>query len=150
MGEEYRENSEKKDIRLFRTWNEENNFFSSWTPCETFAPYDVDAIDKKGRKCKIELKYRDMPSNQYDSYFIEADKLADGLLFATIEGLIPLYVNFFDDNNVAIWRLDKLKEYPKKRKIHRANKGYNVNDAMPCYRLPIASAYMSTFGGINV
>lgn len=147
MGAEYRENSEKKDIRLFRWWNNEHRQFTDWTPCETFAPYDIDATSKQGNRVKIELKYRNAPSTKYSTWFIEADKLADGLLFATIDGYIPLYLNFFEDGKVAIWRLDKLKKYPKKHKIHRKNEGYNVDDEMPGYKLPIDEAYMSTLRG---
>lgn len=144
MGAEYRAQAENKCIRLFRWWNNEQQWFSTWTPCETFAPYDVDATTKQGNCVKIELKARDVPSTQFEDYFIEADKLADGLLYASIDGCIPLYINFFTDGKVATWRLDELKNRPQKRKLHRANKGYDVNDEMPCYCLPLSEAYMST------
>lgn len=98
---------EHKDVKKFSKWNEEQGYFNTWTPNLKGSDVDIEAVDGKGRKYHIELKSRWMPSNRYTTYMIEGDKLADLLIATKNNDTIPLYINFFDDNAVAVWNLKK-------------------------------------------
>lgn len=141
---DYCDASERRCIEHFEKWADSHHYFSEWTACEKYCGHDVDATDVKGRKCAIELKYRALDIEEYDNYFIEADKLADGLLASRGGACIPLYVNFFRDGNVAVWNLSDPKVVPVKDKKRRRNKGTGVMDENVVYRLPVASARVST------
>lgn len=144
MDAEYCAKSENRCIELFSEFNSHHNYYSTWTPTTPCSPYDVTATTAKGTECKIELKRRDMNSTQYSEYFIEADKLADGLMYA-LEGYKPLYINFFNDGKVLTWDLTNLKMKPNKNKRRRKNIGSGMNDCIPVYSLSVKDAHVSTF-----
>lgn len=135
--------SESRDTELFARLNDLHGWFTEWQRTPKFGEYDVTAVDTKGRQCVIELKYRDLPSDAYDSYIIESDKLTDGLLYH-LRGIKPLYVNFFNDGKVLIWDLSNPDNKPVKKKGKRDNPGHARKDGSCYYVLPVRAARVST------
>lgn len=109
--------------RMFSTLNKLNKDEDNhMTNC------DIDASGtSKDRKFAIEIKNRNVSIDQYDTIFIEDYKMADLLLYYMVHGLEPLYINFFNDGNVAIWNLKNLKEKPQERVMSIRSGGYNAN-----------------------
>lgn len=145
MDERWTSVNEERDYGMFERLAHKTGWFSSWTRTPRYSSFDVDATGKNGKKVSVELKYRLMPHDEYDAYFIESDKLADGLLGYLIEGRIPLYINFFNDGKALIWNLAELKKTPIKDKRRRENYGTGMMDATPFYLLYTSEARVSTF-----
>lgn len=135
--------SETRDTELFARLNEQRGWFTEWQRTPRYGEYDVTAVDTKGRQCVIELKYRDLPSDAYDSYIIESDKLTDGLLYH-LRGIKPLYINFFNDGKVLVWDLSNPDNKPVKQKGRRENPGHGRQDSSCYYLLPAQTARVST------
>lgn len=89
---------------------------------------DASGYTFDGRYLNIELKDRDMnllddfrlsgetngKSYYAEDLFIESHKIADMLLDYTVEGKVPLYINFINDNTIILYNLATLKHRPKK------------------------------------
>lgn len=89
---------------------------------------DASGITVDGRCLNIELKDRDLnlledftlsgntngKTYHVDSIFIESHKIADMLLDYVVEGKVPIYINFINDDTVILFNLSKLKHRPKK------------------------------------
>ena len=101
--------------------------------------YNGVAIDN--RNTIIELKTRNMSVDEYDSYFIESDKLADCFLYAAFYNATPLYINFFEDGKVLIWNLNELETMPTKERLRRKNPGFNTMEVNTLYKLAKSDAY---------
>lgn len=110
MNETYFNDMERTDDRYLYIFNEKMHFFimpkgekRETKPCTTI---DRQLIDKKGRKCAVELKMRYCDINTYDGIFC-TQKQWEALEAEYKEnGKIPLYINFFQDyKNVLIYDL---------------------------------------------
>ena len=111
MNSNYFKSNEDNDFEMLVKFNEETKYFDKIVRSEDKNVIDATAL--KGDKCfNIELKMRSMNINQFDSIFIEPNKVAKLMLEYHINGIIPLYINFFQNQNtVAIWNLSKINSY---------------------------------------
>ena len=138
---DFKEN-EANDWKLFENFNEITGLFSHIKRAEEKFHTDGTGYttNKFGetRYFNIELKYRNLnlldngkisgatEKGEFieDTIFIESHKAAD-MLFDTINGLEPLYINFLSDGNVLIFNLQRLTERPKKTgTMNIKSKGY--------------------------
>lgn len=122
LSDSHCDKGESLDVMKFEQLTLKHGYFLSWKPNTKGANLDVEAVDKSNRKCVIELKTRFVNHDKYADYMIEADKLADLLLETKNNDTIPLYVNFFKDDKVAIWNLKKDLTISKKKQ-RRENTG---------------------------
>lgn len=77
-------------------------------------PMGVDAYATAStRTFDIELKYRNIKHNQYNTILIESDKYANALNNFIFDQKEQLYINFFEDGYMMIFNLLKLKHKPK-------------------------------------
>ena len=147
----YAMNCESRDWALMTDFTNNSNFFTSCWQEDEYSTIDGHAV-RKGYPTKnynVELKYRDMPHDKYDSYFLECDKYAE-LRRWSDNGYTPLYINFFSDGYTAIWNVDPCKGgidvgEPVKR---RSTDNYTSMQEKTCkYQLPISEAviYNSTY-----
>ena len=138
---DFKEN-EANDWKLFENFNEITGLFTHIKRAEEKFHTDGTGYttNKFGetRYFNIELKYRNLnlldngkisgatEKGEFieDTIFIESHKAAD-MLFDTINGLEPLYINFLSDGNVLIFNLQRLTERPKKTgTMNIKSKGY--------------------------
>lgn len=111
MNSNYFKSNEDNDFEMLVKFNEETKYFDEIVRSED--KNVIDAMALKGDKCfNIELKMRYMDINKFNSIYIEPNKVAKLLLEYQINGIIPLYINFFQNQNtVAIWNLSKITSY---------------------------------------
>lgn len=124
MNNNYFKTNEDNDFEMLVKFNEETNFFDKIERCDEKNVIDAIAW-KNGKQFNIELKMRYMDINKFDGIFIEPNKVAKLLLEYQINGTIPLYINFFQNQNtVAIWNLSKIKKYGYNPSVQINDKGY--------------------------
>lgn len=127
MNSNYFKSNEDNDFEMLVKFNEETKYFDKIERCEEKNVIDAIAW-KNGKKFNIELKMRYMDINKFDGIFIEPNKVAKLLLEYQINGTIPLYINFFQNQNtVAIWNLSKLTKYGYNPSVQINDKGYERN-----------------------
>lgn len=147
----YAASCETRDWQKMKEFVEGADFFTSCWQEEQYATIDGHAV-RKGNPTKnynVELKYRDMNHDMYDTYFLECDKYAE-LRRWSDNGYTPLYINFFNDGYTAIWNVDPTKGgidvgEPVKR---RSKDNYtSMQEKTAKYELPIGKAviYDSTY-----
>lgn len=139
--------NEAKDTELFGAWNGRTGWFTDWEHTPRYDGYDIMATGASGQRYAIELKRRNYSIDEYGEWMVESDKIADGLMMYTVDGVKPLYVNFFADGKVAVWSLAELPSSPRKEKRRRYNPGTGSNDVTCVYYLPIESARVSALDG---
>lgn len=124
MNQNYFQMNENNDFEMLIKFNEETKYFDRIERCEE--KNVIDAIAWKGdKRFNIELKMRYMDINKFNSIFIEPNKVAVLLLDYQINGIIPLYINFFQNSNtVAIWNLSKITSYGYNPSVQINDKGY--------------------------
>lgn len=127
-----------KGIENFSRFFTRNKLVGYTGATEILDHYDAWMTTAKG-KYIVEIKTRDVPHDVYDTLFIECDKYAEGLCYHIQDGLIPLYISFFNDGwCLAINLLDCM--FPNKTmKKNARNKGYEgeVTESNVVYELPI-------------
>lgn len=142
MDKNYFEANETNDWDLLQAFNEKTHLFDELKQTEVKAATDGTGytITKLGetKYWNIELKYRnlnllsdgrisgatDKGTFIDDTIFIEGHKAAD-MFFDSINGLIPLYINFLSDGTTVIFNLNNLKKRPKKTgTMNIKSKGY--------------------------
>lgn len=111
MNSNYFKSNEDNDFEMLVKFNEETKYFDRIERCEDKNVIDAKAL-KGDKQFNIELKMRYMDINKFNSIYIEPNKVAKLLLEYQINGTIPLYINFFQNQNtVAIWNLSKITSY---------------------------------------
>lgn len=105
----YHEDSEELDDYLFQDFVEHSKIFEYVKRNRQYSDIDYVGVDKKGRKCSIELKQRPFQSEKYDTTFIEPEKMWKLINKYEQYGMQPLYINFFIDK-VLIFDLKKYKQ----------------------------------------
>ena len=112
------------------------------TPVGTF--YDVSGYTNDGTLVEIELKGRnisldDLNNNPVysEGIIVEAEKISDMLFDSNIEGTIPLYINFLNDNHIVVFNFKRFKKRPQRKKIRIKNQGEGVNEKVTRYYLPL-------------
>ena len=112
------------------------------TPVGTF--YDVSGYTKDGTMVEIELKGRNISLNDLNNnpvysegIIVEAEKISDMLFDSNIEGTIPLYINFLNDNHIVVFNFKRFKKRPQRKKIRIKNQGEGVNEKVTRYYLPL-------------
>lgn len=137
MDKNYFDTNESNDMKLLYDFNLHTNLFSGLNPSEYshFSDATAYTISRLGeeRKFNIEIKKRNavlLKSGKVsgatfvdDNIIIESHKACD-LLFDTINGYEPLYINFLDNNVVVIYNLNKLSIRPKSMKKFIKSNGY--------------------------
>ena len=118
MNQEYFNESEDKCSRLFEQFTSNTNVFSQSERMPPKTPFDYSGVTIDGRRCSIELKYRDLTLYQGmihgrkfydDTLIIETHKYASLMLAYQCSGLTPLYINILEDGHVLIYNLLNLK-----------------------------------------
>lgn len=143
MNKDFFKENELNDWNLLIDFNERVNLFDELTSAETKHHTDGTGytITKLGttKYWNIELKRRNLiltddgkisgssTNGEFidNTIFIESHKVAD-MLLDSIEGLIPLYINFLADGSTVIYNLSNLKKRPVKTgTMNIRSKGYN-------------------------
>lgn len=142
MDKRFFEENEENDWKKLEEFNNKTHLFDHIEPTQEKHHTDASGytVNKFGEKryFSIELKNRnlnllddgrisgstDKGSFFDDTIFIESHKIAD-MLLDCIDGLEPLYINFFSDGKVVIHNLRKLTKRPKKsNNLNIRSKGY--------------------------
>lgn len=133
--------TEDEDAFKFEKLAYQTGWWKNIKRAEYAADYDYEGTLIDNRHTIIELKTREMNADKYEEYFIEADKLADCYIHATMSNSTPLYINFFNDGQTLIWNLQQLDTPPVKEKVRRANKGFDTMEVNNVYKLAASDAY---------
>lgn len=129
----YFDTQETRDERILKSFNEKTQMFTQITYHKKGSEIDVEAIDKKGRKCHIEIKertdkYKDFElfKTKFDNIYLETGKL--NALRKIMQSGYPLneqelFINIFDDGDtIVIHNLNEPQEMiwmPNKRIYNR-------------------------------
>lgn len=158
MDKPYTNSCEKIDWQLINNFNDHTGFFTELHRKQIHEGtyLDVYALRVKNnitKRYNVELKSRDMPHDQYTSYFLECDKYAE-LRRTSDDGSIPLYINFFTDGYTAIWNVDPAKggiNVNSPKKTRSVDESTGLQEKTCKYYLPIAKAviYNSTYTRIQ-
>lgn len=130
----YFETNEENDWKLLNQFNEKTHLFKSLGKCKEKHHADASGYTADGRTVMIELKKRNVvltkggkfsgSTFKDDNLFIESHKFCD-LWCDTFDNYIPLYINFLENEVVAIYILSKLATKPiTQKKVIKSN-GYN-------------------------
>lgn len=148
---EYTATCESRDWQLLNEFTTNTNFFTNVYKCKEYNSIDAYAIREgdSNKHYNVELKYRDMPHDKYDSYYLECDKYAE-LRRLSDNGRTPLYINFFNDGFTAIWNVDPTKggfDVGKPTKLRSKDKYTSMQEKTAKYQLPLDKAviYNSTY-----
>lgn len=125
---------EIEDFKKLIELNSSLQWFKRLERNELMDKVDVKAIDIKGRNINIELKSRTCNIDTYSEIFIEESKYDELMKRYKEDGCIPLYINFFNDDKVAIWDLRKTKHL-RKDYIRIFNKGSEKMEDVTRYML---------------
>lgn len=113
MNEKYAVTSEIEDFEKLKDFNKLLNLRElGKRPLKDTT--DASGFTQDGQEVNIELKSRNIGINAFKTIYIESHKVADMLLDYHIDGKIPLYINFLNDDYVVIFNLAKLKHRPEK------------------------------------
>ena len=137
MNKKYFVEKEEENWQLLCRFNEETHVFNEIGRMPEYYHSDATAatINKLGeeRKFSIELKTRNVTLTQSGKFlgdkfnentlYIESHKIAD-LLLDEIIGYEGLYVNFLNNNVVAIFNVSKLTVRPTIEKKRIPSRGY--------------------------
>lgn len=118
--------------------------------------YDASGYTSTGDYVAIEIKKRNqtysngllsgLTSNNTtytaDTIYIEAHKIASMLLDAKINGSVPLYVNFLNDDTVIVFNLLKLNKMPNRVSKKIYSKGYQRQENDSRFELPLTEAFI--------
>lgn len=135
----YHEDAERLDDELFQEFVEGTNLFASIKRNRQYSDIDYIGTDLKGRKCSIELKYRNCTIEQYKHIYIECSKFWKLLEKYLQFDCQPLYLNFMK-NGVILFDLKQWEKEPQQLELRRIkinNKGYHENQDTYRYLLPI-------------
>lgn len=147
MKDEFFIESEKNDYKYFEDFCNDTKFFEDVKKNEKYSMVDAKGI-RNGRDCNIELKMRMMDMNKYDTIFIECNKVSYLMLDYVSKGIIPYYVNFFQDkNHLAIWNLLKLNDFGYINNVKIRNIGYEKTVGEPRHLLYLRDAKIFVLDG---
>ena len=148
---DYATECEQRDWKLMNDFTDNADFFTKCYQLKQYNSIDAYALREgdSNKHYNVELKYRDMPHDKYDSYFLECDKYAE-LRRMSDNNRIPLYINFVSDGFTAIWNVDPNKggfdvgEPVKRRSKDRYT---SMQEKTAKYQLPLDKAviYNSTY-----
>ena len=147
----YHEENEELDDELFQQFVNDTKIFTDYKRNEKYSSIDYSATDIKGRRCLVELKRRNFPHTKYETILCECEKF--WTMFNRYEqfGLIPLYLNFFNNDTLLIFDLRKINNPDKDLiyiKITIMNHGYEEKQTVWRVELPtdIATLYKKIDG----
>ena len=147
----YHEDNEELDDELFQQFVNDTHIFTDYKRNEKYSSIDYSATDIKGRRCAVELKRRNFPHTKYETILCECEKF--WTMFNRYEqfGLIPLYINFFNNDTLLIFDLRKINNPDKDLiyiKITIMNHGYEEKQTVWRIKLPtdIATLYTQIDG----
>ena len=139
---QYVQKQEKKCSRLLKRFNEKMEWFKDLHPNEENSIIDFYGIDKKGRKCHIELKERKANIDSYETILLDATKVYGwakiGMSGAT-NNEQRLYFNFMNDG-IVIFDMNNQSEmmfYPNHKQWNPAKNEYEHRDKLG---LPLKNA----------
>lgn len=139
---EYVNKQEKICSNLLKQFNNELGWFNKMKQNEEKSIIDYTCIDKKGRKCHVELKKRNANIDTYDTILLDATKLYQwtkiGESGATLNEQ-RLYFNFMDDGVIIfdINNLSAMTFYPSHKQWNPTKNAYEHRDKIG---LPIKNA----------
>lgn len=97
----YFEINERNDHKYLTIINTHLNLFQQIPEYQTtYSIIDYQLIDRKGRKCNVELKKRGKRTLIFPEIFLEKKKWDKFKEDYEKENLIPIFINFFDDEKM--------------------------------------------------
>lgn len=129
---DYFRESEKKCIDKLIDFNEGTGFFKALEQTgstkDKTVEGDASGYTADGRMVLVEMKNRNINLYDYETVYINAKKVAKMMLEHAINKTVPLFVAFFKNGDVAIWRLDKLTKYKYYPCVKSFSKGYGRDE----------------------
>lgn len=127
---------------LLITFNNSQHWFKTMKPNIEKSIIDYTCIDRKGRKCHVELKQRFANIDTYDTILLDATKLFEWTKIGTsgaTNNEQRLYFNFMNDGIIIfdINNQSEMKFYPNKKIWNPAQDKYEYRDKIG---LPIKNA----------
>lgn len=132
-GTTYVKKQENKSITLLEDFNKNLNWFKTITPNQENSIIDFTCIDKKDRKCHVEIKQRQAKIDDYEDILLDATKLFQWTKIGTSGATYNeqrLYFNFMDDGVIIfdINNQSEFKFYPNKKIWNPALGKYEYRD----------------------
>ncbi len=130
--ENYFNESESKCMAKLKEFNDGTGFFKSLTDknatAEKTVEGDASGYTSDGRIVLIEMKNRNINLFDYETVYINAKKVAKMMLEHAIKKTVPLFISFFKNGEVAIWRLDRITKYKYYPNVKCFSKGYGKDE----------------------
>ena len=140
---EYVNKQEEICSNLLEEFNKQLKWFDEMKPNEEYSIIDYTCIDKKGRKCHLELKQRNANIDSFDTIFLDVTKMYEWTKIG-MSGFTNqeqrLYFNFMNDgiiifdlnniSNMEFYPNHKQPNYAKGIEEHRDKWGLKVEDAI--------------------
>lgn len=130
--ENYFKESEEVCMDKLKQFNEGTGFFKSLTDrnatAEKTVEGDASGYTQDGRMVLIEMKNRNINLFDYETVYINAKKVAKMMLEHSIKNTVPLFIAFFKNGEVAIWRLDRLTKYKYYPSVKSYSRGYGRDE----------------------
>lgn len=156
MDKSYFNRNENNGYNKLNEFNNETKLFSTLDRTPEKYHYDASATTNS-KTYNIEIKLRnqillddlrvsghsEQSGRDYidDTIMIESHKMASQLLYASMFGYTPLYVNFLNDGTVIIFNLHNLKILPlRKDNVKTYSKGYQRKEEEMKYYLSLKDA----------
>lgn len=132
---------EADDYKLLQEFNEQVFKLKELGRREGNAnPIDASGLTKDNQVVNMELKARNCNINTYDTLMLETHKGYTLLDEYIKHKRIPLYINFMQDGNVAVFNLLKAEGYMKRETTH--SKLYGNGEYQYKQYLPLKSAWI--------
>ena len=136
MNDAFFKKNENEGFKLFQDFNQKLKI-QDLTRAVEREHYDASGHTSLNEVVEIEIKKRNLElskrgekwimSNEKftaDTVMIESHKLCSLLLDYQCNGIIPLYVNFFNNDYVVVYNLSKFKSRPEEKTFAIYSNGY--------------------------
>lgn len=137
MNTEYAITNEENDFNLLLQFNQKLKLKELGRTPQKY-PTDASGYTQDNKYVELELKRRFINIDAFDTLFIEPYKLQ---CMTMDKKMIPLYVNFLDNDIIVIFNLSKIKN-PKKTQHNIPSKLYERIKQSNRYELPIKQAWI--------
>lgn len=132
---------EQNDLQMFEKFNEDVNFFESYTGQPKYSRIDVMATSIRNDACAVELKFRAKPIYYFmdKGVFIEPSKYEALYTEFAMKGKKALYLNFFEDGTACLWKIDDEMKFDTTQ-VRIWNEGKKTNEFVDRILLTVESA----------
>jgi len=138
MNRKYADKCEDDDFEMFLDFNKTTFKLKDLKKTEYMHETDASGYTEDGRTVEIELKYRNINMDKYDTILIEPYKF---MYAKQNKQSVQLYVNFTNDDYVIVYNLHKVG-WVEEKVYNIQSKLYERVKSSKRYELPVDRAWI--------